>query len=342
MPFLRHYSIIATAVFSLFFCSSILYAAEVTDMAGRKVKTPHDARRIVTTFKPATLCVISLGLAERLVGVDRVSRTDKLQIAVFPGIAKVPSVGDRGGGLNFETIVSLNPDLVVLFSQLDGVATAKRFERLGIASVIIKPESFSDIQRSLDVIAQAAGQPHAAKRAIDTMNKTVDMVKAKVGNPSKRPTVYYASPMGLFSTVSGDMLQTLMISLAGGRSVSAGLSGHFQPISPEQLVAWRPDFITVSRYCPEDVPQIFSKAQFSYVPAIRDGRVYVFPSNLAPWDYPSPLSALGVAWLAWRLHPDTMSDVDMIQLTEDFHRSLFGKSFSQLGGDFGPLQKAPR
>ena len=335
-------STIVIAVLSLVLFSSSIFAAEVTDMAGRRFKAHQDAKRIVTTFKPATLCVISLGLADRLVGVDRASRTDSLQVAVYPQIAKVPTVGDRGAGLNFETIVALRPDLVILFSQLDGAAVAQRLERLGIACVIIKPESFDDIQRSLEVIAQAAGHPEAAQKAVGVMNKTVETVKAKVGNPAKRPAVYYASPLGTFQTVSGDMLQSKMIELAGGRNVSAGLTGHFRPISPEQLVAWLPDYIMISRYCPDYVPKMLSGPQYSYVPAISNGNIYGFPSNLAPWDYPSPLAALGVAWLAWRLHPAAMSGVDMIKLTEEFHRELFGKSFSQLGGDLDQLRKGQR
>jgi iron complex transport system substrate-binding protein len=41
--------------------------------------------RIVTSFKPVTLCALALKMQDRLVGVDTSSRKDKLQLAVFPG-----------------------------------------------------------------------------------------------------------------------------------------------------------------------------------------------------------------------------------------------------------------
>lgn len=338
MRFFRRF-IIVIFIFALFTLPAMSYSAQLTDMAGRKVDTPKEVKRIVTTFKPATLCVISLGLADRLVGVDRASRTDSLQVAVFPPIAKVPSVGDRGGGLNFETIVSLQPDLVILYSQLDGVAVAERLERLGIPSIIINPESFDDIRHTLEVIAQASGNPGAAERAVGVMNRTVDMVRVKVGQPAKRPAVYYASPQGTFYTVSGDMLQNKMVELAGGRNVSSELTGHFRPISPEQLVAWLPDIIVISRYCPDYVPKMLSGPQYASIPAVKNNRIFEFPSNLAPWDYPSPLSALGVAWLAWRMHPEAMAEVDMLKLADEFHKDLFGRTFTELGGKTAPLRK---
>jgi len=91
----------------------------VTDQAGRQVMIPDKVHKIVTTFKPATLCVLSLGLAPRLVGVDTSSKRDRLSQAVFPGITQVAGVGNKSMGINFETLVSLEPDLVILSSIFD-------------------------------------------------------------------------------------------------------------------------------------------------------------------------------------------------------------------------------
>ena len=61
--------------------------------------------------------------------------------------------------------------------------------------------------------------------------------------------------------------------------------------------------------------------------------MYTFPSNLAPWDFPSPLSTLSVLWLGKRLYPDRFEDVDLAAEVDRFHVTLFEKSFAAMGGD---------
>ena len=104
---------------------------QVVDMAGRKVDLPAKVNRIVTTFKPATLCVLALGLGDRLVGVDPGSTRERLQISVIPALAKAAPVGDKSKGVNFEAVVSLKPDLVVLYAQSGGPELAGRLASLG-------------------------------------------------------------------------------------------------------------------------------------------------------------------------------------------------------------------
>ena len=61
----------------------------VMDQASRQVVIPGVVNKIVTTFKPATLCVLSLGLAPKLIGVDTSSKRDRLSKAVFPKINQI-------------------------------------------------------------------------------------------------------------------------------------------------------------------------------------------------------------------------------------------------------------
>ena len=48
------------------------------DMAGRTVTLTGQVNRIVTTFKPTTLCLFSLGLQDKLVGIDTSSKRDQI------------------------------------------------------------------------------------------------------------------------------------------------------------------------------------------------------------------------------------------------------------------------
>jgi len=61
-------------------------------------------------------------------------------------------------------------------------------------------------------------------------------------------------------------------------------------------------------------------------------KVYRCPSDLAPWDFPSPLSVLASLWLARKAYPDRFSDIDLKDKVNGYYKVLFGKTMDQMGG----------
>ena len=306
----------------------------VTDMAGRQVRLASPARRIVTTFKPATLAVFCLGLGSRLVGVDNSSHRDRLHRQLFPDIAGVAGVGRKSTGINFETLAHLAPDLVVLYAQKDGLALARRLAQLNIAAVVIKPESFESVRDALAVIAAAAGveeRMSVVDTAMADILNTLD--NGLAGLPEgKRYTGYFAAPQGVFSTATGQMLQHEIFLRAGVDNVSAGLTGYFQTISPEQLIRWNPEIIVLSRHMKSGAAAPLAGPAVKRIRAVASGRVYRCPSTLSPWDFPSPLSVLASLWLAKTLYPERFVDLNIQDTADAFHRTLFGRTLTEMGG----------
>jgi iron complex transport system substrate-binding protein len=306
----------------------------LTDMVGRSVRVPIEAQRIVTTFKPASLCVTALGLQGRLVGIDTSSRRDPLFLGVAPALADLPAVGQKSTGLNFEAILAVKPDLVILFAQKDGIAIADRLVDHGVAAILILPEKMESMYATLRIIAEAAGAPEKAEQPIAACRHVLELVAQRVASiaPDRRKVVYFAAPQGLFFTASGDLLQDEMVSMAGGTNAGHALTGYFREISPEQFIAWNPDLVLVSGHGAQRGLKKLEEPQFARVAAVAANRIYQFPSNIAPWDFPSPLSTLGVLWLARTCYPEQFTDVDLAAEIDRFHLSLFGKSFAELGG----------
>ncbi len=306
----------------------------LTDMIGRTVRVPLEAQRIVTTFKPASLCVTALGLQDRLVGIDTSSRHDPLFLAVAPALADLPAVGQKSTGLNFEAILAVKPDLVILFAQKDGIAVADRLVDHGVGAIVILPEKMASLYTTLRLIAEAAGAPERAEAPIAACQRVLNLVEQRVAAiaPDRRKVVYFAAPQGLFFTASGDLLQDEMVTMAGGINAGHALSGYFREISPEQFIAWNPDLVLVSGHGAQRGLKQLEQPQFARVSAVAAGRVYQFPSNIAPWDFPSPFSALGVLWMAQTCYPEQFADVDLAAEIDRFHLTLFGKSFAELGG----------
>lgn len=321
-------------IFSILFCFASLRPVQagdtIIDMAGRTVEVHGPANRIVTTFKPASLLLLCLDLADKWVGVDTQSKRDRLQQAVFPAVTSLAGVGSKTTGINLETIVTLKPDLVILYAQYDGLEKADRLADLNIPAVIILPETFDTIRTSLSVVARATGKTDRLETVCRLMDGVLSLLDQRLGDlgPKQRKTGYFASPRGIFNTATGNMLQSQILARAGIDNVAAGLTGYFQDISAEQLIRWDPEVVVLSQHLPRSEAGRLSKT----IAAVRTGHVFFCPSNLAPWDFPSPMSVLASLWLAHRTFPDRFSDLSLEDQVNRFHQALFNQRFSSMGG----------
>jgi iron complex transport system substrate-binding protein len=306
----------------------------ITDDADREVEIPDQVNRLVTAFKPATLLVLSLGGADALVGVDSSSRHDPLNLAVAPELKEVVGVGSKSQDISLETVISLKPDLVILYSQKTGIQLADRLQDSGCPAVVIAPETFDSIEKNLMMLGKALDREEQAVRVIQAMHNVQETAHSRVQDleNEERKTAYYAGPSGFLSTAPSGMLQDVMIDRAGGHNAASGLHGYFKQVSPEQLMDWAPDSIILSRMIRPQAKTLLKRKQFSLLPAVKNNNIHVFPSTLAPWDFPSPLSALGVLWLGTRLYPERFADISLMQEVNVFHRTLFGQSFTEMNG----------
>ncbi|MCD4742535.1 MAG: ABC transporter substrate-binding protein [Desulfobacteraceae bacterium] len=322
-----------------FFILGLLLAAEtnartITDMADRKVIIKGSVEKIVTTFKPSTLCMLSLGLQHKLIGVDSTSKRDRLSLAVFPGITDVKGIGSKAMGINFETLVSLKPDLVILYTQKDGLSLADRLNSIGIPSIIIFPETFETIKESIRLIANAAGELEKAESVVKQMDTMTSLLEQRLVGLSiaEKKTGYFASSRGLFSTTTKDMLQDEIFNKAGILNVSHDLSGYFQDISPEQLIKWNPDIMVFSQHMKKSETKRLDNQALKKIAAVSEKTVYRCPSSLAPWDFPSPMSVLASLWLACKVYPERFSEIEFEKIADAFYLNLFGKTLTQMGG----------
>jgi iron complex transport system substrate-binding protein len=266
--------------------------------------------------------------------VDTSSIRDRLQQRVYPGITNVTVVGRKATGISFETLVGLQPDVVILYSQKDGRALAERLEKVGIPSLVIVPETYGSIKESMKLIALAAGVEDRMEKIENLMDRMLSLIAERLsGLPEdQKKRAYFSSSLGLYSTTTANMLQNEMIVKAGMINVSRELTGYFQTISPEQLVKWNPDIMILSQHAPDSEVARLSEKVLSPLDAISQKRVYRCPSSLAPWDFPSPLSVLSSLWLAKKAYPDLFKDIDIKSRADEFHKVLFGQSMTRMNG----------
>jgi iron complex transport system substrate-binding protein len=81
------------------------------------------------------------------------------------------------------------------------------------------------------------------------------------------------------------------------------------------------------------VESLLSDAKWGSIKAIKDKKVYVFPSELEPWDYPTASAVLGLRWGLHSLHPELYSLNSLMKNADEFYSLVYGVKFTaqQLG-----------
>lgn len=308
----------------------------VKDGLNRDVKINGNVDRIVSSYGIALHMVVALGAADRIQAIDVPSMNSDFFKATIPQKAQGKSVGSPRE-INIEEVVALEPDLVLVPGRNQEMV--ENLEKRGITVFGVVAETPQELNSSMLNLGKALGQEKVAQEFVEYYDQTIKDVKDRMAGleESQRPRVYLVGPMGILSTCSSDMYQHELIELCGGENVAVQLQGKLDghgwlEIPAEQLITWDPEVILVVQYSGVKPEDILNDSRFRNIQAVKDKKVYWFPSDLNPWDYPSPQAVLGVKWLATTLHPECFNDVDMQVEADDFFNRFYGKSFTSMGG----------
>lgn len=258
----------------------------------RKGGHPHSGLRVISLTPSATDLIVELGAADLLVGVDEYSTAAEAK--------DLPRVGSFLQP-NLETIVRLDPDLVVADDVHAELEAALR--DAGIESVSCPMHALPDVRAGLEKLGARLGRDDAADAAIARIDAAVDAAGAR--ERGKRPAVLAVIDRevgGLGNLVAagpGSWLDEL-IAIVGGRNVLVASGVRYPKISPEEVLRGAPDIILDTSFVatPEAVANDW--ASVASVPAVANGRVRVLREPFL--QRPSPRVADALATLEAALY----------------------------------------
>jgi iron complex transport system substrate-binding protein len=288
--------------------------------------------KIITAYTPATDFILALGGKDNLVGVDDKSAKSELLKNIDPK-NEILGVGSKKNGINVEQVISLDPDLVILYPVEESDNTKKQLEDNGIKVISINPETLESLQSDITTIGEAIGKEKEAEELNAYINEKVSMVKDRVKDIDEKKTVYLAGSRGVLSTHSGDFFQHEIIDIAGGEDLSKDLVGGWNEISAEQLIQWNPEVMVTVNYSPDNRESILQDKSLSSIKALEEKQVYEIPSKIDSWDTPKPSAVLSFLWMGKTLYPEAFEDVDLTKEANGFYEKFYGKSFEDLGGN---------
>lgn len=294
----------------------------LVDQAGRQETVPTEVERVVSLYGVATLYLYALGQQGKLslgtyVGLKPGSPAWEALLAVDPELeAKYTRLKP-----SLEEVLAQAPDLV-LASGAQEQEIADQFTTFDIPVLLFNFETLAGIHQGVELLGAALGVQERAAALIGYYQARLQGVAARVSQAGgSRPRVLFVGTQP-FRVASGDMFQSEMIALAGGISLTAGLSGYWQDVSAEQVLLWDPEVVFIAPYgrvCPED---LLADPVWRGVAAAESGRIHKMPRIISPWDVPTPESILGILWMAAKLHPALALDV--AGEARAFYRDFFG------------------
>ena len=220
------------------FVSSAAIGAEirVVDDDSRSVVLGEPARRIVSLAPHVTELLYAAGAGGYIVGA--------VEYSDYPEAAKkIPRVGNDAQ-LDLERIISLKPDLIVVWLHGSAQRQLVKLITLGIPVFNNGPRRLGDIAQSIERFGRLAGTEAVATRSAHDFEVREMEMRARYATRSP-VRVYYQIWHRPLMTINGEHIISDVIRLCGGRNVFADLKLLAPVISTEAVLNADPEVIGV-------------------------------------------------------------------------------------------------
>jgi iron complex transport system substrate-binding protein len=312
-------------------------AREIVDLDGRTVRVPDKICTVYGASPPVTSMLYAMD-PSFLVGWNAPQRNREDRLFLPKRMRTLPVIGGwygQGQSANIETLIRINPDLV-LISGWQGSSSGQKAEqslkRIRKPIVHIKTlelPRYADTFRFLGRLLrrEARGQRLAeyAERSLAGIRRSVEGIPE-----SRKVRVYYAEGIDGLSTECDRSIHAELIQHAGGRNVlqcSQRAEYGMEKTTLEQVLAWNPQVIVVQESA--FYQRVFKDPRWKNIRAVMDRKVYLVPK--APFNWfdrpPSYMRLIGIKWLANILYPERVK-LNMVQETREFYRLFLHTSLS--------------
>ena len=222
--------------------------------------------RVVSLAPSLSEIVVELDSADLLVGVlDAGERP--------PALESVPSVG-RYGQLDMERLLSLKPDLLLLWPGSVGPAQREQLSRLGIPTYVAEPHSLNQLTTQIEDIARQLGRAERGQALATDLRRQLDGLRQRYRREVPLRVFYQVWDQPLY-TVGGGQIISDALEVCGARNVFADLRLPAPQVSIESVLERNPEVILASSQAQLDAwkawPQVTAVSQGQLLRVIDKG-----------------------------------------------------------------------
>ncbi len=281
-------------IFAASVCFWILFAH-----CGKETRAaePPPPKKIVSLAPSVTEMLFALGLGDRLVGVTT--------YCDYPAEAKkISKVGDFMNP-SLEAVMAKKPDLVIGVTGATDPVKAREMERVGLKVVLVSVSNFAEVLAAIRSIAGRSGSRDAGEKLAGRIGAEVEAVKKRVA-PAPRRRVLLVVGFHPLIAVGGKNFIDELITLAGGENIAGSAAQPWLNLPDEYVVAKAPEVIIESGMGSEREKSAKRWSDLKSVPAVREGRIYSYPTDKIL--RPGPRFGEALSELARLIHPECFAE----------------------------------
>jgi iron complex transport system substrate-binding protein len=319
------------------------YPKAIVDSANRTVIIDEPVETIVPMVSWSYEPVYILGAGDKVVGVTSDSKSEYPWLG-SPNLLTKPSVGTYKE-LDYEMIVSLNPDLVIA-----GISKAQdigdKLEPYGIKVIGLQFANMDMFPVELRTLAEALGEDEMTKAEefLAWRQDKIDLLKEQTDkiSPDEKVRVYgEANPRSWLTACNGTGLNGL-INLAGGVNIAEAipaekqLASHYADVDPEWVLEQNPQvFILAETASPTTTgyettstgdmdalrTELSSRTGLDQTDAVKNDQVYLLKGLCVEV---AAHSFVGAYYVAKWLYPEQLKDLDPEALHKEYFEEWLG------------------
>lgn len=272
----------------------------IKDREGNDVTLPKKMDRIISTAPSNTEVLVDLGLADKLVAVDKYSTDIE---GINKDIEKIDFLNPDA-----EAIIALNPDIIIASGHNKTGSSEDPFKLIkeaGISVVYIpSSESIQGIYDDIMFLADITDKKEKGQQIVDNMKKEVDEIKAIGETIKDKKKVYFeiGPAPNLYSFGNSTFLNE-MIELVGAENVFKEEKAWISP-SEESVIDKNPDVILTNvGYIKNPLDEIKSRNGWNNITAVKDNKVFLIDKNAS--SRPSHHAIKALKEMAVAIYPES-------------------------------------
>ena len=246
-------------------------AAEAYDDEGTLVSLAAPAMRIISLAPSLTEILYAAGAGNKVVGV--------VEFSDYPPEARSLPVVGRYDSLDLETLLALQPDLVIAWRSGNPRAAISRLRELGLTVYVAEPQDLDTVASHLDRIGTLAGTGTLASEASANFRQQLQDLRTRYSRREPVRTFYQVWNRPLI-TAGGTELINDIISLCGGTNIFRELSRVAPKVSVESVLSRDPQIIVASGMDQERPEWLDSWRDWRKLSAVRDDKLFFIPPDL--------------------------------------------------------------
>lgn len=203
---------------------------------------------------------------------------DDLLVGVLDGgerpqaLHRLPSVG-RQGQLDMETLLSLKPDLLLLWPGSVAPAQRDQLKRLGIATYSAEPRDLNQLLDQIEAIAVRVGRGEQGRLYAQALRERLQQLRQQYRREQPLRVFYQVWDRPLY-TLGGRQVVSDALAVCGARNVFADLSQPAPQVNVESVLMRDPQVILAA-----DRAQLASWKAWPQLSAVAGKGLLVVPDK---------------------------------------------------------------